>query len=104
MKMKVVAVLNAVELSAPEFLIRDEHCVTTRREERISLQLMIHLHSCKYSLRFFGIAGENVPFIYTNDTSKMLAERIVLYITCVLLHSLLCERAPAKQVVFAASQ
>lgn len=53
--------------------------------------------------RFAGIVGKNVPFIYINDNSKVLARRIVLYVSCIL-HSLLCKRASAKQVEFAVSK
>lgn len=72
---QVVAVLNTAEPSSTEFLIRDEQCLTTHTHTHTGEKLFTiddHLHS--YSLRFLGIADENLPFIYLNDTSKLLTE------------------------------
>lgn len=85
---QVVAVLNTAEPSSTEFLIRDEQCLTTHTRTHKHARTHRHTHTShtgeklftiddhlhSYSLRFLGIAGENLPFIYLNDTSKLLAE------------------------------
>lgn len=100
---EVVAMLNTVELSSPEFPTRRaSSCIahTHRGEKPFTIN---DSFTAAIRVRFVRIAGKNFPFIYINDNSKVLAERIVLYVSCIL-HSLLCKRASAKQVEFAVSK
>lgn len=100
---EVVAMLNTVKLSSPEFPTRRalSHIAHTHRGEKPFT--INDSFTAANRVRFVRIAGKNIPFIYINDNSKVLAERIVLYVSCIL-HSLLCKRASAKQVEFAVSK
>lgn len=102
---EVVAMLNTVELSSAEFPTRRaSSCIAHTHTHRGENPFTINdSFTAAIRVRFVRIAGKNIPFIYINDNSKVLAERIVLYVSCIL-HSLLCKRASAKQVEFAVSK